>query len=211
MTKTAGLAGANTAARILAAAAEIMADKGVKGATTRAIATAAGVNEVTIFRLFGTKEGLLAAVLESLFPERTGDAPLAALLGRPTAGPEELRILLVEFGTIFYERFLEENRTLINIFLRSGTELPRKEDILYSRLTALADLLARRFERISDGIGDSSGYGELAYAWLAALVGIHFVRDSSDRTIMDPAQLNRLFAGIITERVYAPSKKGEAT
>jgi len=204
MKKPADPAGANTAARILAAAAEIMADKGVKGATTRAIATAAGVNEVTIFRLFGSKEGLLAAVLESLFPDRTADAPLAALLGRPTAGPGELRILLVEFGTIFYEHFLEENRTLIDIFIRGGTELRRREDILYGRLTALAELLARRLEGISDGNGDSRGYGDLAHAWLAALVGTHFVRDGSDRTIMEAAQLNKLMAGIITERVYGP-------
>src|SRR5262245_64568672 len=50
--------------RLLEAASRVFALQGLRGATTRGIAEAAGVNEITLFRLFGTKERLLAAVLE---------------------------------------------------------------------------------------------------------------------------------------------------
>lgn len=45
--------------RLLEAAREVFAMYGASGATTRRIAEAAGVNEVTVFRLFGSKEALL--------------------------------------------------------------------------------------------------------------------------------------------------------
>jgi AcrR family transcriptional regulator len=49
--------------RILEAAARVYAKHGFKGATTRLIAIEAGVNEVTLFRTFGSKSALLQAVL----------------------------------------------------------------------------------------------------------------------------------------------------
>ena len=50
--------------RILEAAARVYAMHGFRGATTRLIANEAGVNEVTLFRSFGSKGALLEAVLE---------------------------------------------------------------------------------------------------------------------------------------------------
>lgn len=44
---------------ILNAAAEVFAQHGFRGSTTRRIADAASVNEVTIFRYFGSKDALL--------------------------------------------------------------------------------------------------------------------------------------------------------
>lgn len=49
--------------RILEAAARVYAKHGFKGATTRLIAIEAEVNEVTLFRTFGSKSALLEAVL----------------------------------------------------------------------------------------------------------------------------------------------------
>ncbi len=49
--------------RILEAAARVYAKHGFRGATTRLIATEAEVNEVTLFRTFGSKGALLEAVL----------------------------------------------------------------------------------------------------------------------------------------------------
>src|ERR1051325_9879620 len=51
--------------RILGAAARVYAKYGFRGATTRLIATEAGVNEVTRFRTFGSKAQLLQAMLSS--------------------------------------------------------------------------------------------------------------------------------------------------
>lgn len=54
----------DTADRILDAAAELIAQHGYAGTTTRAIAERAGVNEVTLFRRFGNKLGVLKALGE---------------------------------------------------------------------------------------------------------------------------------------------------
>ena len=67
--------------RILAAAARVYAEFGFRGATTRRIALAAGVNEVTLFRTFGSKETLIEealrfhAVTESESARALPDAP----------------------------------------------------------------------------------------------------------------------------------------
>ena len=49
--------------RILAAAVRVFEECGSRGATTRRIAEEAGVNEVTLFRHFGSKEKLLLEAL----------------------------------------------------------------------------------------------------------------------------------------------------
>jgi AcrR family transcriptional regulator len=69
--------------RILIAALEVFAETGARGATTRRIAAAAGVNEVTLFRHFGSKEALLREavdavgrrVLNERLPEVPADPP----------------------------------------------------------------------------------------------------------------------------------------
>lgn len=56
--------GEDVRARIVAAAARLIADGGRDAATTRAVAVAAAVQAPTIYRLFGDKRGLLDAVAE---------------------------------------------------------------------------------------------------------------------------------------------------
>lgn len=56
--------GPDARARIIAAAAELISKGGPDAATTRAVAAAADVQAPTIYRLFGDKRGLLAAVIE---------------------------------------------------------------------------------------------------------------------------------------------------
>ncbi|MBQ1012875.1 TetR/AcrR family transcriptional regulator, partial [Micromonospora sp. M51] len=51
-------------AGIVAAATELLREKGANAVTTRAVAQAAGVQAPTIYRLFGDKDGLIDAVAE---------------------------------------------------------------------------------------------------------------------------------------------------
>lgn len=53
-----------TAERIIVAALQLISEKGYTAATTKTIAELAGVNEVTLFRHFGNKRGLLKAIVE---------------------------------------------------------------------------------------------------------------------------------------------------
>lgn len=54
----------STADRIIEAAIQLVSDKGYAAATTKSIAELAGVNEVTVFRHFGNKRGILRAIVE---------------------------------------------------------------------------------------------------------------------------------------------------
>lgn len=54
--------------QILTGAAELFAQKGFAGTTTRQIAAAAGTSETVLFRHFPTKESLYAAILEQWVP-----------------------------------------------------------------------------------------------------------------------------------------------
>jgi AcrR family transcriptional regulator len=53
-------------ARLVEAALELVAELGPRGATTRKISERAGVNEVTLFRHFGTKSDLVARALSEI-------------------------------------------------------------------------------------------------------------------------------------------------
>lgn len=67
-----------TAERIIAAAADLFAERGYAGTTTRAIAERAGVNEVTLFRRFENKQGVLRALGMS-FREKAAARSVSAL------------------------------------------------------------------------------------------------------------------------------------
>jgi AcrR family transcriptional regulator len=54
-----------TREQILAAAAKLYADHGFRGTTTRAVAESAGVNEVTLFRLFGSKVNIIVEAMRA--------------------------------------------------------------------------------------------------------------------------------------------------
>jgi AcrR family transcriptional regulator len=78
--------------RILEAAARVYAKHGFKGATTRAIAIEADVNEVTLFRTFGSKSALLEAVLN----RQISDQPDYGLPEEPKNPHEELKAFIQE-------------------------------------------------------------------------------------------------------------------
>lgn len=92
--------GEDTARRILLAAIEVFAEEGYEGASTRSLASHAGVNAPAIQYYFGSKEGLYRAAIghiANLVEARL--APVsqqiaAALAGRPA--PKELAALLLD-------------------------------------------------------------------------------------------------------------------
>ncbi|MFJ5925146.1 TetR/AcrR family transcriptional regulator [Kitasatospora sp. NPDC092948] len=65
--------------RILAAAAELLAQGGSEAMSTRAVGAAAGVQAPTLYRLFGDKQGLIDAVVDygyrRYLAEKTSRAP----------------------------------------------------------------------------------------------------------------------------------------
>ena len=101
--------------RILAAAARVYAQYGFRGATTRLIAAEAGVNEVTLFRTFGSKAELLQAMLQSQVRSTT-----APVLVNDASDPE--RTLLDWCATVL--EYLRGHAHLIRKTIAEADERP---------------------------------------------------------------------------------------
>ncbi len=124
--------------RILDAAATVFHREGQRGATTRRIAAEAGVNEVTLFRYFPSKEALLTAAIERQ-SERALDALRpGALPAHPADLRAELRRRMLE-TLIAFARSRDAHRT-------SLFEWGRDPD-LDERLMRVANELYDEFER----------------------------------------------------------------
>src|SRR5207237_2424208 len=97
--------------QLIEAAARLYAATGYRGATTRRIAIEAGVNEITLFRHFGSKDALIHAALshskavasagmvlpeEPLDPERELTAWCLAISAHLTASRSVVRKVLGE-------------------------------------------------------------------------------------------------------------------
>jgi AcrR family transcriptional regulator len=91
--------------QLLNAAVKVFADAGFRGATTRRIAQVADVNEVTLFRHFGSKEGLIMeAIYRSLETLRTQ----VRLPDEPVDPPHEL----LEWTSTNYAFILQHHRLI---------------------------------------------------------------------------------------------------
>lgn len=101
--------------RILDAATRVYALHGFRGATTRLIANEAGVNEVTIFRTFGSK----AALFDALLQLHAARAPMAVLPDDPIDPEREMTAWCA--ATLAHMR---ENRSLIRTSFGEMEERP---------------------------------------------------------------------------------------
>jgi AcrR family transcriptional regulator len=99
-----------TAPRILKAATRVFGRKGVSGATTREIARAAKVNEVTLFRCFRNKNELLRQVI--LEKSRRYEDFFAKA---PFETPDDLRRTVESFA-LTYVASLRENEQFVRTF-----------------------------------------------------------------------------------------------
>lgn len=104
---------ADTAARVMDAAAGLFAEKGYSATTTRAIAERAGVNEVTIFRRFGSKKGILAA-LGAQWSER-----MAGYIIERVAEPEDTYGTLMELAAIEVKQTMDLGTVAMRLALEA--------------------------------------------------------------------------------------------
>ncbi len=120
--------------RILKTAVEVFATAGIAGATTREIARLAGVNELTLFRHFQSKEQLLKSVVQYI------TALQAEALDNQDEWTQDLRIDLLHYGQI-YSNHLEQHEALVRMFIGEAKRHP--EEALRVTQEALIPLRAK--------------------------------------------------------------------
>lgn len=100
-----------TRERLIEAALRVYARDGLSRATTRVIAEEAGVNEVTLFRHFQNKEGLLSEAMRH-FVESMGNQDI----GEEEAWTSNLKENLRRFATGLYDKMVQDEafvRTMV--------------------------------------------------------------------------------------------------
>lgn len=128
-----------TRQRIIEAAAEVFAEKGYARATTRALAAAAGVNEVTLFRHFGNKEGLFAAVTEQYAGPAVTTALEAQLTGDYTRD-------LLTLGRQLMQVLLER-KEIMRMMLCEASHFPEVQAVMVQNPRQIRRMLARYLQQ----------------------------------------------------------------
>jgi AcrR family transcriptional regulator len=121
-----------TRRKILAAAMEVFAEQGYRGAATRVIAARAGVAEKTLFAHYGSKAALFAAAMGPGLDAMMGAGAVAELVGElaRSGGTLEERLLAVARNRV---RFAGSNLHLIKAIFQELLLDPEFRDRLRER------------------------------------------------------------------------------
>jgi AcrR family transcriptional regulator len=142
MPETKGLAGPDASERILATATSLFAQHGYNGVSTRQIAAAAQVNEVTIFRHYPRKHDLYLAVMKSGLRQFHLRGDLLTCIAEARDGQTALART---FDLI--EKTLMERSELLRLLQYSALELSTDFDPLARRhLNEFVEVTARYLE-----------------------------------------------------------------
>jgi AcrR family transcriptional regulator len=143
---------------LLRAAMQVFAETGTRGATTRRIAQAAGVNEVTLFRHFRSKDELLHEAFQVFAREAT--APTLP------ATPVDPRAELIAWCRSRH-RSLHKVRALIRRSMAEFTEYPDNCQAGMQASVRMADELASYLARLRRlGLASGAWHERVATAML---------------------------------------------
>lgn len=166
-----------TRERLLDAAAQTFSRDGLRGATTREIARVAGVNEVTLFRHFKSKEQLLRAVLQR------GLASEVAIMDQHSSWKENLRESMEKYARHYFSH-LERKKGIARAYLAEAQILPK------SMQTMIADVIRPVRERLVLILTDAQRAG--------------VVRNDLNVECALDAFKNTLYAGMLRQGEYFP-------
>ena len=152
----------DTNTRILDAALGLFYRNGYDGTTTRAIAEGAGVNEVTLFRNFGSKEKIFLAVIER---EMEMVADIEAFDLRPSGNIEDD---LAKAGERIHHEMVSRAK-LVKIAMVETSKDPRLWDSMNHVPSLILDKLTRYF-----GEAKEAGYIRDVNSELAAVTFFSF-------------------------------------
>ncbi|HEU4563623.1 MAG TPA: helix-turn-helix domain-containing protein [Gemmatimonadaceae bacterium] len=143
--------------KLLNAAARVYAEVGYRGATTRRIAQEAGVNEITLFRHFGSKDALLVEALRAC--GAVGELP--ELPAEPADPEQELITWCRAHHARLYER-----RSLIRTCLGEMAERPEMGRSATTGPYIAATMLREYFVRLRERGIATGDFDPDCAAWL---------------------------------------------
>jgi AcrR family transcriptional regulator len=149
----------NTRDRVLDIAHELFYWKGIRATGVDAVASAAGVAPPTLYRIFGSKDGLVAAYLE-----RAAEGYLAWMeaASAPSVGTPRDRILAL-FDALAEQVRPEHCRGCP--FLMALAEYPDEDSAPHRIAVATKSAVRDRFEALTGELGAAPGARDLK--WLA--------------------------------------------
>ncbi|WP_460792547.1 TetR/AcrR family transcriptional regulator [Nocardioides maradonensis] len=161
---------------LLAAATELVESQGVDAVTTDAVAARAGVGKGTVFRRFGSREGLMAALLDH--SERGFQA--AVIGGPPPLGP----------GAPAYDRLMAFGETRMRLNLRHAALIAAAGHPGSRSLSALSFTT----QHVRYLLGELGVVGDLPYLATALMAPLEIIvlRQQVD---VEHVPLDRLVAG----------------
>jgi AcrR family transcriptional regulator len=133
------MSGTERRAQVLAIAAEEFAEHGLHGASTEAIAKAAGITQAYVFRMFGTKKALFLELIQAAF-ERVSD-------GMRKAGEEKTGLgALSAMGAQYFDLLADRTGLLLQLQGLAACGDPEVREVVRS-------CFARMWDTAEDGTG----------------------------------------------------------
>lgn len=133
----------NIKTQIIEAAEKQFFDLGYKRATTRKIAQAAGVTEVTLFRHFGNKQNLFLAVVNQKATQSDADEFLSLNL------EDDYREDMLRLGR-FMMRIMQERRDGMRLILCEAAHFPELQEVVGRAPLQLRDMIANYLQQRID-------------------------------------------------------------
>ncbi|WP_425456316.1 TetR/AcrR family transcriptional regulator [Brevibacillus fluminis] len=125
--------------KMLLAAIDLMAEKGYKGVSTKEIAAAAGVSEMTLFRHFGSKQNLLETAVDRFYYT----VEMKQLFKDRIVWDLHTDLLLVSQT---YHEIMYRNRKLILIIQKESGNLPGFREKTHKHPRQLQEMLTEYFK-----------------------------------------------------------------
>ena len=191
----------DTRSRIIRAAAEVFAREGYAGATTRKLAAAAGVNEVTLFRHFGSKKNLFTSIID----EHSALPALDRIVAQQLTGDYRQDLIRVGSATL---RAMLERRTAMRLMLCEAQRVPLVREIMASIPLRLRRMLAGYLrQQMEDGRVRPADPEVLAQAFLGMLFA-HAVSPAEPvGRELSTEELATQFVDIFIEGTSMPAKE----
>ena len=198
-----------TRAEVVDAARRLFLERGYGATTIEAIGQAASIPLATIYRLFGSKRGILAAVLDVSF---VGDDAPVPLHGRPLAraaiAEPDARLLLAGFARLARE-VLGRTGQIQQVLRSAAAADPEAADLLETINRQRVDGQSRVARALSerDALADDMGEGE-AVDIIYTLMSADVYRILTVDRGWDPDHYERWLARTLCAILLAPSAEG---